>query len=452
MSNFGITRLIDVTLTRVQGAAGILSFDIPALITTETPNASFGVSNRAKRYAVSELATVAADFGLTSEVYKAAAAIAGQSPTTGTFYIIKRDAAVATAKTITWSGDFATGETITAVVNGDAISVSWSVDQSTTQGLLNTAIAAAYGVNTSTGAANVNTVTADAEFPLDITISAAGGNAPTAVIATTIPGRTIADDLTAAEAEAATALWYAVYNVQTNAGQHLSALAWAQARTKIYMGQTSEAAVLTSATTDVISRASDAGYDRGTLWYRSVTTDHMPAALLGRVLSAPRGRITFANKNLAGVAADSLSASQLSFLDGKNGNAYQRIGNRGISTKGVALDGNPTEVWVDLDYLVNELNEAFLNLLVANDKIPFTGQGLKLAEATGQATINRMVTDGILDAGDGVTVQPPVFTVPALADITSGDKTARLLTGCRVYGTYAGSIIKVAVNATINLV
>ena len=151
-----ITRIVDVTLTRVEGVQGLASFDIVALITNESPNASFGASNRAKKYTASELATVGTDFGTTTEVYKAAQKLLSQSPTVNQFYVIKRDSPVAIEKEITWSGDFAAGEVITGTVNGDAISVNWNTDQATTMGDLNTAIAAAYGVDTSTGTANVN--------------------------------------------------------------------------------------------------------------------------------------------------------------------------------------------------------------------------------------------------------------------------------------------------------
>ncbi len=446
MGNFGITRLVAVTLQRVEGVAGLLAFNVPAIITNEAPNASFGVSNRAKIYSVSELATVGTDFGTGTEAYKAARAIVSQRPTVDRFVIIKRDAAVATAKTITWSGNFAVGETITGTVNGDAISVAWNTDQSTTMGDLNTAIAAAYGVNTSSGTANVNTVTADAEFPLEITISAAGGNAPTAVIATSTPGRTIADDLTAAAAETSTNLWYTVYNAQANAGQHLSAAAWAEAQTKLYFGQSSEAAIITNATTDIMSRLSAAGYTRSVLAYRATLTDHALAAVLGRCLAVAEGQISFANKTLAGVTPDALSASQLAFIDSKNGNAYTLIANQGVFTPGVALDGNAIEVWRDLDYLVNELNEAFLNLLTANDKIPTT-TGPQLVEGTGQAVLNRLVTEGVLNPGNGSTVDAPTFSV---ITPTAGDITARQIRAT-VSGTYAGSFIKVVIAATINL-
>ena len=139
-------------------------------------------------------------------------------------------------------------------------------------------------------------------------------------------------------------------------------------------------------------------------------------------------------------------------MEGKYGNTYNTVANQGVFLKGVMTDNVAIEVTRDLDYLVNELNEEMLSLLTSNNKIPFTAQGLALVEGTGQAVINRMVSEGVLDPGDGDSIASPVFTVPAIGDVSSSDKTARTLSGCKVLGTYAGAIIKIEIDATINLI
>ena len=446
----GITRIVDASVTRIEGVQGLASFGIPTLVTNETPEASFG-SARSKRYAVGDLATVGTDWGTTSEVYRAARALVSQNRTASEFYITQRDAAVAVEQTVTWSANFAAGDVITGVVNGTAISVAFDTDQATTQGLLNAALAAANGVNTSSGAALVNTVTADLEYPLNISLSASGGASPTATIVTSNTPRTLSDDLDAALAECITAKWYLVYLVQSNEGMILSGAAWTEAQTKLFFAQSNDADIITNATDDIASQLSAAGYERTALFYRGTLTDHAPAALAGRVLAGDPGQIIFANKELSGVTPDELTLAQVGFINGKNANSYSMIGSKGYSRLGIASDGVAIEVWRDLDYLQNELNEAFLNLLTVNDKIPFTIQGVALVEATGQAVVNRMVTEGILDPGDGDTVAAPVFTAPAFADIDPSDKAARCLGGLKVLGTYSGSIIKVEINAQINL-
>ena len=108
-----VTRVVDISVSRLAGIQSLAAFDIPAVITAETPNASFGVSNRAKKYLVGSLTSVGTDFGTSSETYKAARAIVSQRPTASSFYIIKRGAAVARVKTLTFSADMATGQTAT---------------------------------------------------------------------------------------------------------------------------------------------------------------------------------------------------------------------------------------------------------------------------------------------------------------------------------------------------
>lgn len=447
----GVTRILNVTLTRLAGVQGLASFDIPAIITDDTPEASFGASNRAKRYAISDLASVGTDFGTSTETYKAARAIVSQSPTVSQFYIIKRDAAVAQVKTVTWSEDFASGDTITGTVNGDAISVAWNTDQSTTMGDLNTAIAAAYGVDTSTGTANENEVTADANYELSISLTAAGGNAPTATVATTTAGRVAAEDITDALAEVSTAQWYALYYAGTNEGAILSMAGQAEASELLFAYQSNAAAIKTNATTDVMSRVKAAGYLRSFGVYRETLTDHMPAALLGRVLAADPGAITFWGKAVSSVTPDNLTSAEIGFIEGKNGNNYAYIAGAGNFQPGVCADGTSIQTTRDLDYFKYKLIERLLAVLRSSDKLPFSTAGLKVVETNGQSVMDQMVREGLFDPGDSENIAAPLFTVPALADIDAADKTAHLLDGCTYNATYLDGIRKINVAGNIQI-
>lgn len=445
----GVTRIVNVSLTRQAGVQGLVSFDIPAIITDDTPEASFG-SARAKRYTISELSTVGEDFGTTTATYKAANAIVSQSPTVSQFYIIKRDSAVAQVKTITWSGDFASGETITGTINGDAISVAWNSDQATTMGDLNTAIAAAYGVDTSTGTANANEVTADVEFDLDISITAAGGNAPTAVVSTTTAGRVMAEDITDALAETSTANWYALYYCGTSEGAIRSGAIQAEASELLFGYQTNSATVKTNATDDIMSRLKAASYVRTFGVYRETLTDHVVAGLLGRVLAADPGSITFWGKLVAGVTPDNLTSAELGFIEGKNGNNYAYIAGSGNLQTGVCANGDSIQTTRDLDYFKYKLIERMLAVLNV-DKLPFTAGGLAIVKTNGQGVMDDRVPEGIFDSGDSDGIAAPLFTVPSIDDIDAADKTAHLLDGCTYNATYTDGIRKINVAGKIQV-
>lgn len=447
----GVSRILSVTLTRLAGVKGLASFDIPAIISDDTPNSSFGASNRAKKYLISELSSVGTDFGTSTATYKAAAAIVAQSPTVDQFYIIKTGTNVAQVKTITWSGDFATGETITGTVNGDAISVTWNTDQATTMGDLNTAIAAAYGVDTSTGTANENEVTSDAGYQLDISISASGGNAPTATIATTTEGRTIAADITDALAETSTALWYALYYCGTNEGSMWEGTRQCETSELLFAFQSNTGAIKTNATTDIFSRIKAAGYVRTFYTYRETLTDHAPAALLGRCMEPDPGSVAFWGKKLAGVTPDELTSSEIGFIEGKNGNNYCYIGGQGNYQPGVAANGDSIQTTRDLDYFKYKLIERLLAVLSANDKIPFSVAGLALVKANGQGVMDQMVNEKIFDDGATEEIDAPTFNVPALGDVDAADKTAHLLDGCTYNATYLDGIRKINVAGNIQI-
>lgn len=448
-----VTRVVDISVTRAAGAQSLASFDIPAIITNESPNTSFGVSNRAKKYLIGSLSSVGTDFGTSSETYKAARAIVSQRPTASSFYIIKRGAAVARVKTLTFSADMASGQTFTATVHGDAVSVPWNTDWSTTIDDIATALQAARGVDTAvdTVGSDLITVTFDAEYPGDITASVTGSGAPTITIATTTAGRTVADDISDAIAETTTNKWYMLAPVQGSQGVCFSAGAEIEARRKMLLLQSSEAAIYDATETeDTLSLLNGKAYTRTALLWHSDTTEYANAALAGRFLGVAPGQVSASLKTLSGVTADDLTDDEADAIIDKDGVIYIEQGNTGVTLNGVLVNGDQIESTRDIDYFVNELEEEIYSRLVATNKLPADNNGLAAVKGWGQGVVNRMVLEGVFAATDE-NGDAPQFTVPALADWDSSDKAAGILSGCKVFAQLANSIVKVEVAANIAL-
>lgn len=448
-----VTRVVDISVSRLAGIQSLAAFDIPAIITAETPNASFGVSNRAKKYLIGSLSSVGTDFGTSSETYKAARAIVSQRPTASSFYIIKRGAAVARVKTLTFSADMATGQTATVVVHGETVTQAWSTDWATTIDALATKIQNAIGVDTAvdTVASDLITVTFDAEFPGDISASVSGSGAPTVTIATTTAGRTIADDISDAIAESTTNKWYMLAPVQGSMGIALAAGAEIEARRKMMILQAAEAGIIDATETeDTLSLLNGKAYTRTALMYHSDTTEYGNAALAGRFLGVAPGQVSASLKTLAGVTADDLTDDQADAVIDKEGVIYIEQGNTGITLNGVLVNGDPIESTRDIDYFVNELEEEIYSRLVATNKLPADINGLAAVKGWGQGVVNRMVLEGVFAATDE-NGDAPEFTVPALADWDASDKAAGILSGCKVFAQLANSIVKVEVAANIAL-
>lgn len=448
MSDFGVDRVIEITLTRQTVLSGDVSFDIPAIIGTGTPNASFGATNRAKLYTVGELSAVADDWGSASDQYAAAESIAQQSPSVNSFYIIKRDATVARVSSLVKSDAFTAGDEITGFVNGITINVPFDTDNDTTLGNLATAIAATDGIASAVASApDTINITADPDYPIEISLAVSGGsNTVTFTNTVTTEGHAIDNDITLALEEAATAKWYGLYLCNGSDGTILTAAAKIQTEKLIGAAQSNDTDIKGVATDDIASRLLALAYDRFGVFYRETLTDHQPAGAFSRFFARDPGSISMALKNVIGSVPDVLTGSEISILEGKNANNYAQIGSLGRIKNGVVANGSPFEYIRDSDYLAYELQEALFNLLTTRDKTPYTEEGLLLVETTGQGVMDRMVLEGVLSPD-----YPVVFSVPALADISASDKQNRCLPDCKAVGTYANGIIKIVVEASVVL-
>lgn len=408
----GVSRIAAVSVTRRTGVPALAQQSDPVIVTDDTPLAAGNFSGNIARYGINASTSVATDWGTSSAAYKAFIKAAAQNRTCPYIYIAKRSTAVARAKTVTWSGDFASGDTITGTVNGDSISVAWNTDQATTMGDLNTAIAAAYGIDTSAGTTNVNTVTADVQYELDISLSAAGGNAPTATIAVSVAGQTISDDLATIFAE--NNVPYLVYLTTTNAGAIESASDYIQALNKLLFVQSDAAAIITAATTDVFSRIGDAANWRTAMFYTSDSTQHYPMALASLFLSYQPGQVAANNKRLTSITPDTLTDTEIGYAEGKYVNQYaETIGSIGQLLQGVTADGSQIHTVRDQDYFVTTLQTAWANWLSNTPKITFNNAGLKAGEGEAMAVVQDMEDQGVFDVEyDNNIVAPALSAVP----------------------------------------
>lgn len=448
-----VTRVVDISVTRLAGVQSLADFNIPAVITNEAPNASFGVSNRAKRYSIGDLSSVGTDFSTSGDTYKACRAITSQNPKPSYFYVIKRGTAVARVKTLTFSADMASGQTFSAVIHGETVTQAWDTDWATTIAAIATAIQAALGVNTAvaTVLSDLITVTFDAEFPGDISATVTGTSAPTVTIATTTAGRTIADDISDAIAEASTNKWYSLHPTQYSDGVLLAAAAEIESHRKLMIAQSNDADIYDSASTlDIAYLLNAKNYIRTALMYHSDTTEMPHAALGSRCLGVAAGQVSFSLKTLSGVTADTLTTAQADNVITKEGVIYIEQGNQGITLNAHLVNGDQIEATRDIDYFVNELEEEIYGRLVAVNKLPADQVGLNAVKGWGQAVVNRMVSEGVFSATDS-SGNAPEFTVPSLADWDSSDKAAGILSGCKVFATLANSLVKVEVAANIAL-
>jgi len=203
-----------------------------------------------------------------------------------------------------------------------------------------------------------------------------------------------------------------------------------EAREKIFLAQSSDAAVVASPytpaspTPDVASRLKDLSYFRTSVWFHDVDAEHKAAAMAGRALPEIPSSITWKWKQLIGVAPTVLTSNQRANLLSKSANSSESRGGRHYSFEGTVASGEFLDIIRGRDKLKSRIQERVFEAQLASPKIPFTDGGIGQIEGASRAAVEESTTEGF------IATDPPVeWTVPKAADIPSGDKAKRELLG-----------------------
>jgi len=234
----------------------------------------------------------------------------------------------------------------------------------------------------------------------------------------------------------------------------LAMAAWAEANEKLYGTCVSGSAVLDGAdNTDIASQLMLNNYYRTFAFYHEDANDFPEVAVMSRCFTAVPGSETWALKRLAGVVVDNLTETQFNVLKAKNVNTFERFRNLSLTQTGKVAAGE----WIDVirfrDWLAEEIKVNVLNVLVNNEKVPYTDAGIAIVEgAIRQSLRQGQVNGGIApveydENGDknlGYTV-----TVPLAANISANQKASRILEGVTFTARLAGAIHVVQINGQL---
>lgn len=450
----GLDRVISMSLNLISGALGISVSNIPAIITDEALSGShdFG-SGVAKKYKVNELASLAVDFSDSGETYDAASAIASQTPKVNEFYVVKRASAVAAVVTLVFAGNLVTSNVVSGTVNGQAISVPYNTSNAQTLTDLATAIQALEMVATAvSNGTDTVTITFEAQWEPSVStfLVTLGAGQTTCVTTVATPATNIRDDIAAARAESATNEWFMLLPTTTNKGAILAAAEYVETLGGAIMAlfHTTDAAVITSATTDVASLLQDEAYNYSGIAYHDDSTEMIHAAEASRVFAVAPGQISFALRKLTGCTSSGLTSAQIGYAEAKNCNSYTDAGPGPLFLKGVNCNGISLEAVRDSLYSKAELESELYNLFTQRNKIPYneTGRSLVLSYANG--VVARMISEGVFDPDASPANQ---FKMPAISAISSGDRAARLFPDCELIAKHLAGAIKIVISANISV-
>ena len=248
----------------------------------------------------------------------------------------------------------------------------------------------------------------------------------------------------------ASSTWYAINLDSQGSAEVLAAAAWAEAQKRLLLVDVSDAGVADgSATSDVAYSLKALAYTRTLSVFSSVIggpTYRRAAAIGGKELPKAPGSSVVAFKTLAGQAVDDLSSAQREALAVKNVATYITVGGVNIVVDGKTASGEWFDVVRDLDALTAWIKESVFGGFIADDKIPFTDDGISRVVGLIRAPLQRGVGAGILAASPA----PQVFA-PRASAVSTADKRARALTGITFTATLAGAVQAVQIKGRVTV-
>lgn len=236
----------------------------------------------------------------------------------------------------------------------------------------------------------------------------------------------------------------------TRAEADILALAAANETTNhIYIAQTADAAVLAETAGNVLEDLEGLGYRKTALMFHDPSTeDYADAAWLARGLVADLdvagGQITWANKELIGIATDDLTSAQRSYIHGLNGNTYETRAKSKLTRDGKMVGGEYIDVTLGILWLDARITEdVFAALAGTPTRIPLSQDGIDIIEAIVRRRLQIAVDNGILLEFE--------ITTPTFDQVSSSDRAARTLRNVFFRATIAGALHTIQIDGKVSV-
>ena len=281
----------------------------------------------------------------------------------------------------------------------------------------------------------------------------------------------IAETLSRLDAEDDSWYWFSLSDALAATDANVeSASEWAESRRKFFAYGTNEVGVLTAnESTSQAYDIFDAERER-TFTVFSRTQDHKALSVCAWFSSANyegAGPLPVGNlAQLPNTIPDTLSEAAIAELERKRINFYTRTEGTGVLREGWAADGF-IDARVFVDWLVSAIQTGVFNTLRGARRVPLTNQGIALIGAAIDDALQRGVRNGGLAPGevsnelraeivqatgnadfDGVLTSGYLVHVPIASDITESDRSARRVTGIRVFANGSSAIHNLDIDLT----
>jgi Protein of unknown function (DUF3383) len=239
--------------------------------------------------------------------------------------------------------------------------------------------------------------------------------------------------------------YYGVIITSLDSGDILTVAAAVEAESKIFGVISNDEDIKNNVGNNLLKTLKELGYNRTYLMYTEGIFNWANAAWMGRMFPLDAGSATWAYKDLVGVGDRSeLTAAQRANLKEFNGNYFTELAGGKVTFLGVMVSGEYIDVIHGLDWLEAFIQENIVELLKSVPKIPYNNNGIGLVENSLRASLQEGVLRGIINEGF-------VITTPDVLNISSADKTARLLKDIKFTATLTGAIQNIVINGSVTV-
>ena len=440
--------LVNITISRETAAVSRAGFGYGLILGTHAKTL-----NRVDWYSKSTWSAdmVAAGYATTDAIYLAVQRYFAQSPSPTLVAVGRIQGSRITVSIDTVQNDTLYGIGIESVTPGTVTSCEYTSDADATQTEIANGLFAA--INASAEAANVTASNVGDDVQIDL-----DGSDPMVVTLTEgatlmtvgAPAGTIEDaDTALAAIVLEDSDWYGICAVDRTQAQVQKVADWTESNAKLFITASADADIVD--TTDAADSTTIAAYLKSNSYVRSAVlynalaaTAYPDAAWLGRCLPLDAGSITWAFKTLSGATPDTLTATQRTNALAKNANIYETVAGVSITQFGTTGEGEFLDVTRGIDWLKSEMQADIYQMLVAQDKVPYTDKGIAAVEGKVRGALERGIDRGFIAAITSITT-------PAAADVSAANKAARLLQDVEFVATLSGAIHTAQIQGTVTV-
>ena len=437
--------LVPVTITASGATPQVANFGTPAIICYHTKNTDY------IRTYTDVQGLVDDGFAVTDPAYIMASVIFSQEPSPSSLKLIRGTSAVTQSCAFVVTNTTVGDQIGYQVVGTDGVVVDMYVTGTGNTTNDATAIAALpdpTGVTTTSSTATVTSATNTAG-KIVYYQGVKGGtfidNTPTASPATDLNNALGIDTD-----------WYTITSEHQDRNNIAAVASWAETNKKFHAYSTMDSNAKTAGTgIGATMKAAAYSYTFG-MW-GGTSIQYGALALAAQRLTADPGTDTWAYKTLAGVTADSLTATEITALgtetaNGNRLNYYITVAGVNVTRFGICASGMYADLRRGIDALAARIQINEFQLLASSPKIPFDPGGIAILaggvrSGLAQFTATPVQQAALLRSDPGYA--PQVFP-PAIADTNATDRGNRYLNSIR-FTAYAQNAVQiVAISGAVN--